>query len=87
MSGLLFLADVIAFVIVCAWTYANSGAGATGETGLLGLKSVAAEEDTKGRAPPPWKRAIGRAPQPAPTAEEPPTPGWRRKLAKRPPWA
>lgn len=89
MSGIIFLLDVIAFVIVVAWAYANSGPEATGEKGLLGLKSVDPEPKADTDRPAPhWRREVGRrGAQPAPTQDARPTPGWRRKLGQRPPGA
>lgn len=93
MSGVLFLLDVIAFVIVVAWAYANTDAGASGEKGLLGLKAPPSEPTAgSGRTTPHWKRTIGREPRvasagDAPAEDDRPTPGWRRRLERSPPGA
>lgn len=92
MSGLLFLLDVIAFVVVVFWIYAIDGRGGSAARGLLGVK------DAGPKAPKPPKRpgagwrgaarsaGAGRLPAtrgvPAASGS---TPGWKRMPARSPP--
>lgn len=86
MSGLLFLFDVIAFVIVAAWAYSNDGPGKSGEKGLLGLRSddpAAAGGSVRGG--PRWRRDLIRPGDQSAGALKRPASGWRRSFGARPP--
>ncbi|MDB5446810.1 MAG: hypothetical protein JWQ97_2127 [Phenylobacterium sp.] len=94
MSGILFLLDVIAFLVVVSWAYANDGASQSGAKGLLGMKMrCLAQKPSRARAAPRWRRAnvygAAQARPEAPQAPVAPTPGWRRTLRydRRPPEA
>jgi hypothetical protein len=72
MSGLLFLLEVIAFVVVGTWAYtAGGGAPGSDTTGLLGMKS--ADDSRRKRAPPRWKSGpvMRSAAEHSPTADPP----------------
>lgn len=95
MSGLLFLLDVIAFVVVVFWIYAIDGRGGSAARGLLGVKD-AGPKAPKPPKPPKrpgagWRgaaRSAGAGRLPAtrgvPAASSS-TPGWKRMPARSPP--
>jgi hypothetical protein len=85
MSSLLFLLDVIAFLVVVQWACANEAPGATGLKGLLGMHDKASDAAAQAeRAAPAWRKRGDAAVAPATTARTRwsagPQPGWRRTL-------
>ncbi|CAN7392451.1 hypothetical protein LJR219_002413 [Phenylobacterium sp. LjRoot219] len=91
MEGILFLAEVAAFLIVVAWAAFVEHTGSP-ERGLLGMREEGVPAGPPQRAEPDWKRVPRRAPiqleaepeKPLPMRHVGPTPGptpaWRRKL-------
>ena len=73
MSGLLFLLEVIAFLVVVSWAYANDGASKSGARGLLGMKMRCLTDKPRRRRTAPRRAGAAAA---CPTF----TPGWRRTL-------
>jgi hypothetical protein len=85
MSSILFLVDMIAFLVVVVWTYTNDGAANSGEKGLLGMKVRAGPVSARGRGRIPlWKLKLVYGAAPARPRSPRPTPGWRRR-PQRPP--
>lgn len=86
MSGILFLVDIIAFVVVAYWAYANDRAGVEGgDQGLLKMKKVVIAPAAAKRAPR-WM-STKRPADPDELAEDPVLrrvqPQWRRQLRPR----
>jgi hypothetical protein len=81
MASILFVLEVVAFVVVVWWAYVRSEPGAQGqETGLLGMRS--GERRVRPRRAPRWKTAApqGMTQQPDPAkALRPrrPEPQWK----------
>lgn len=89
MTTLLFLAELIGFVLVAYWAYQNDRAGANcGGEGLLKMVDPVAQQPHANKREPKWRRTVARAPgfaAPAPrvrTALKPnqPEPRWKRPL-------
>jgi hypothetical protein len=85
MTGILFLLDIVAFVVVVRWAYLRSEPGAeNSETGLLGLRTGDSREPrTKA---PNWKASAPQCddPQPGPRKERPLSHSEPRWKASRP---
>jgi hypothetical protein len=82
MSGLIFLADVIAFVVVVSWACAAEAPGRGGGGGLLGIKLDGEAGEKPAAAPAPrWSRAPQAGVRGFGAGA---TPGWRRTLASGP---
>lgn len=86
MSGVLFLLDVIAFLIVVRWAYASEKPGQSGQAGLLGLKDDA-EAPTRPARMARWKHGPGPSKASGAAAREDPRLDWRRSVGPRPPRA
>jgi hypothetical protein len=87
MSGILFVLEIAAFVVVAYWAFANDKAQpSTGDKGLLSMKGVAAViGDAVAARQPKWKRTPSRrAAEASPETEQPADglsqPKWKRQL-------
>ena len=88
MSGILFLLEISAFVLLCYWAFRNDKIGLTeGGTGLFAMRDLAAPAAPKSRIPK-WKRGL-KSP---PASEQQPVAGllpsgqkpqWAQKLRRR----
>ena len=62
MSGILFLLEVSAFVLLCYWAFRNDKIGLTqGGSGLFAMPDLDAPAEAKARAPK-WKQGMKTAP-------------------------
>jgi hypothetical protein len=83
MSGFLFLADVIAFVLVMTWACSAEAPGRKGERGLLGMKIGKDDAGGKRGRKPRWAQVPEAGAAPGRGSILRPTPGWRRTLVAR----
>jgi hypothetical protein len=61
MAGILFILDIVAFVVVAWWAYTRSKPGAESpETGLLGMRSGEGHESRAKARRPSWKASAPR---------------------------
>jgi len=81
MSGILFLLEVVAFVVVVRWALARCGPGpASAETGWLGMRS---DDGRDTQAPPAtWRASAPQEGQPRLSRSEP---RWKRSSSHSPP--
>ena len=84
MSGILFLLDISAFVLLCYWAFRNDKIGLTeGGTGLFAMRDLSAPAEPKARAPR-WKKGLKTAPasqqQPVAGLLSSSQPKWAQKL-------
>lgn len=85
MSGILFLIEVVAFVLLAYWAFRNDKIGLTeGGTGLFAMRDLSAPVEPKSRSPK-WKKGLKSSPvsqSPAVAGELPSgqKPQWAQKL-------
>ena len=85
MSGIIFLLEVSAFVLLCYWAFRNDKIGWTeGGTGLFAMRDLTVPAGPKAKTPK-WKQGL----KPSPAAQKEPVagllpsgqkPSWARKL-------
>lgn len=86
MSSILFLFEIIAFVIVAYWAYDNDKAGVdSGGKGLLKMRTLASRVSAAAaKNTPKWKRTLA---EPSELADDPilrrARPKWKRTLRPR----
>lgn len=90
MSGILFLLEVSAFVLLCYWAFRNDKIGLTeGGSGLFAMRDLSAQAEPKARTPR-WAKGLKTTPaaqkQPAAGLLSSGQPKWAQKLptTKRP---
>src|SRR5262245_18698119 len=85
MSGIIFMLEASAFVLLCSWAFRNDKIGWTeGGTGLFAMRDLAEPAGPKAKTPK-WKQGLN----PSPAAQKEPVAGllssgqkpqWARKL-------
>jgi hypothetical protein len=88
MSGVLFLLEIVAFVVVAYWAYLNDRAGPeAGDKGILRMKKMVAEGRPAAKPAPRWKTVSHRAFDAEDLASDPvirgAQPQWKRRLRPR----
>lgn len=88
MSGILFLLEVSAFVLLCYWAFRNDKIGLTeGGSGLFGMRDLSTPTEPQARVPN-WKQGLKtpRASRKQPVAgllSSDQKPKWAQKLPAR----